>query len=146
MRDIIEEKRNDWGWFLAFGIFLIVLGFLALGASVFTTLFTVAFLGALLFIAGVGKVIYAFWARKTDNFFLTLIAGIVYVVTGGLILWNPGTAAIALTLLMAMLFIISGVAKMLGSATWRFPYWGWTFFSGVVSLVLGGLILGFILK
>lgn len=141
MRDIVEVIRKDWGWFLAFGIFLVLLGSLAVGSATFTTLFTVTFLGALLLIAGVTKVIHSLWARKSDNFGFSLLTGLLYGVTGGLILWNPATSAIALTLLIATLFIVSGIAKMLGSALIRFSEWGWVFFSGLVSLVLGGLIL-----
>jgi uncharacterized membrane protein HdeD (DUF308 family) len=141
MGDAIEEIRKNWGWFLASGILLLVLGFLALGSTTFTTLFTVSFLGMLCSIAGVVKVIYSFWARKWGGFFASFVTGLLYLVTGALILWRPAEAAAALTLLIAVLFIVSGVAKLLGSIIMRFAEWGWVFFSGLVSLLLGVLLL-----
>ncbi|MCB1114064.1 MAG: HdeD family acid-resistance protein [Chlamydiia bacterium] len=141
MRDTLETIHKNWGWFLASGIFLLVIGILAIGSSVFTTLFTMAFLGALLLIAGAIKTIYAFWAKDWSGFFLQLVGGLLYLFVGALIYWNPAKTAVALTLLMAIVFIISGAAKIIGSLIHRFPDWGWVFFSGLISLVLGGLIL-----
>ena len=136
MFDAIESVRKNWGWFLASGIALIIIGLLAIGSSVYTTLFTMSFLGALLAIAGFIGVVYAFWARKWGGFFGQLIMGLLYLLTGALILWNPAAAAVALTLLMAVLFIISGIAKIVGSVTMRFHQWGWVLVSGLISLLL----------
>ena len=141
MNDTLEEVRNNRGWFLGLGVLLLLLGILALGSTVFTTLFTVAFLGSLLLVSGIVKVVYSFWARRWGGFFASLVTGLLYLVTGALILWQPGPAAVALTLLIAILFLVSGIAKILGSLTLRFQEWGWVLFSGVVSLVLGGLLI-----
>lgn len=141
MYETLDSIRKNWGWFLALGIFLLLAGILAVGSSVFTTLFTVTFLGALLLIAGIVEVVSSFWAGRWGAFFLTLFSGLLYLVVGALIFWHPAAAAAALTLLMALLFIVLGIAKIVGSLISRFPHWGWVLFSGVISLILGGLIL-----
>lgn len=142
MFDSLESVRKNWGWFLASGIGLVLVGLLAIGSSVFTTLFTVSFLGVLLAVAGIIEIVYAFWARRWGGFFVQLVMGVLYTLTGLLILWNPGAAAVALTLLMAIMFIVSGIAKIVGSLMGRFPHWGWVLVSGIISVLLGGLILG----
>lgn len=141
MYNTLDSIRKNWGWFFVFGLFLLLTGILAIGSSVFTTLFTVAFLGVLLLVAGIVKVVYAFWARKWGGFFLQLFSGLLYLVTGALIFSNPAAAATALTLLMSVLFIVSGIAKIIGAIATRFPDWGWIVVSGIISLILGGLIL-----
>jgi len=37
----LENLRKRWGWFLALGILLVILGMVALGSSVFMTLATI---------------------------------------------------------------------------------------------------------
>lgn len=141
MNDTIEAVRKNWGWFLASGIALVIIGFLALGSSIFTTLFTITFLGALLIVAGAIEIGYSFWARHWGGFFLQLLTGLLYLVTGALILWNPGAAAIGITLFMSLLFIVAGIAKIVGSLIKRFHDWVWVLISGIISLILGLLIL-----
>jgi len=48
----LENLRKRWGWFLALGALLIVLGTVALGTSVFMTLATMVFAGWLLVVGG----------------------------------------------------------------------------------------------
>ena len=51
----LERLRSRWGWFLALGILLIVLGMIALGSSVMMTLATMVFIGWLMIIGGVAE-------------------------------------------------------------------------------------------
>lgn len=141
MQGTFDEIKKHSCWFLASGIFLSILGILALGSSVFTTFFTVVFLGSILLIAGLVKIVSAFWARSWGGFFLPVVSGLLSAVAGGVILWKPAVAALAITLLIAIVLMASGIAKMIGAAALRFEQWGWLFFSGIISLVLGGLIL-----
>ena len=56
----IEGLRRNWGWVLALGVALIVLGIVALGAAVLTTVASVIFFGWLLIVAGVLETIEGF--------------------------------------------------------------------------------------
>ena len=141
MYDILQTARNNWGWFLLAGVALILIGFIALGSAVYTTMFTVSFLGWLLVFAGVIEVIYAFWTVKWSGFFLSVVAGLFHLLVGALVLWNPVAAAAGLTLVISILFIATGLIKMIGSAVHRFREWGWVFFSGLISFILGAMIL-----
>jgi len=136
----LERLRNNWGWFLTFGIVMIILGVLAIGASTVVTLASMVFLGALLLIGGVLQIAYAFSFRKWSGFFLSLLAGILYAVVGFLLIAHPTAGALSLTLLLAAFYIVGGLFRILGSLATRFEHWGWSLFSGAVALVLGLLI------
>ncbi len=137
----VHELRRNWGWFLVLGIALIVLGMLALGVcTVLTTLLTVLFLGWLLLVEGVLHAVIAFWAREWSGFFLHFLAGLLSVIVGLLMLTRPERAALALTLLLAIFFLVSGVFWIISALMLRYPSWGWTLLSGAVNLLLGLVI------
>ncbi len=54
---------------------------------------------------------------------------------------SPIFAAMTLTILLACFFIVIGFYRIIYSAFFQLPSWGWSFFSGIVSLILGILIL-----
>lgn len=137
----LEALRKQWKWFLIMGIVMIILGFLAIGAATTVTLVSMVMLGALLLTGGIIQIGYAFWARQWSGFFFSLLAGIVYTVTGLLLLVHPTAGALSLTLLLAAFYIIGGIFRIVGSLMMQFEQWGWALFSGIIKLILGGLIL-----
>ncbi len=136
----LDYLKKNWGWFLALGIALIALGVIAIGASTLVTVASMIFLGSLLLCGGILQIIYAFWAQKWSGFFLALLAGILYTVTGFLLLMHPAAGALSLTLLLAAFYMIGGIFRIIGSLAARFDQWGWSLFSGIVMLLLGLLI------
>lgn len=137
----VRSARDNWGWLVALGIFLVILGAIAIGASVYTTFFTILFLGATLVLAGIAQLIYSFWVKKWSGFFFSLLTGLLYLIMGGMFLWRPLQAAAALTLLIGSFFVVSGVFRIVTALYNRFDQWGWVVFSGAISLILGLLIL-----
>lgn len=133
--------RDHWKRFLFLGIALIIIGFLAVAASVVTSFVTIYFIGFTLLIGGIAELIHSFWARGWSGFFLSLLMGLLSIVAGGLCLGRPVAALAALTLLIGSLFLVSGIFKIAVSAFYRFEHWGWIFFSGIISAILGGLVL-----
>jgi uncharacterized membrane protein HdeD (DUF308 family) len=132
------ELRRNWGWFLALGILLVVLGAIALGASVAMTLASVLLFGWLLIIGGALEAIHAFWReRGWGGVFIDLLTGILYVVVGFMIVANPGAAAITLTLLIALFLMFTGIFRIVVALMTRFPHWGWLALHGLVNLLLG---------
>ena len=83
------ELKRSWGWFLALGIVLIVLGTIAIGSTLVMTIASVFFFGWLLIIGGVMEVIHAFWHKRWAGFFLDLLTGVLYVVVGWMMVTNP---------------------------------------------------------
>lgn len=138
----VEQLRRQWNWYLIFGIIMIILGVLAIGASTTVTMASMVFLGALLLIGGIVQIGYAFTVTKWSGFFLSLFAGILYAVVGFMLIAHPTASALSLTLLLAAFYIVGGLFRIIGSLATRFDHWGWALLSGVVTLVLGLLIWG----
>ena len=133
-----EELRRNWGWFLALGILLIVLGTTALGASVAMTIASVMLFGWLLIIGGVLEAIHAFWrVRGWGGVFIDLLSGILYVVVGFMMVANPGVAAVTLTLLIALFLMLGGIFRIVVALMLQFPHRGWLVLHGLINLLLG---------
>jgi len=137
----IEEIRDSWGWFLFLGISLTLLGVACILFDVTATFTSVLVFGWLLLIGGVVQLIQAFGTGNWGGFFLNLLSALLRGVTGYLLVRYPITGAAGLTLVLGSFFIVGGLFRAIGSAMAKFPRWGWALFSGIVSVVLGGMIL-----
>jgi uncharacterized membrane protein HdeD (DUF308 family) len=69
-----------------------------------------------------------------------LLGGILSIVVGAMVLARPGAGLVAMTLLLAGYFFASGLFRGITSLVDRYAGWGWDFFYGLVSVVLGIII------
>ena len=137
----LEEIHDSWGWFVALGISLIVLGAVCILSEVTTTLVTVLVFGWLLLVGGVFALIQAFRTRSWSGFLLCLLSALLRGFTGYLLIRYPISGALSLTLLLASFFIVGGTFRAVGAGALQFPRWGWAVFSGIVSVALGVMLL-----
>jgi len=70
---------------------------------------------------------------------LHLLNAIIRGVTGYLLLRHPDAGAEAATILLASLFVVGGIFRMVAAGL--FPRWGWTVFVGAVAVILGFTLL-----
>ena len=138
-RDLYELKKN-WGWLLALGVLMIVAGLAAVGLSVVATIVTVVMIGTFALIAAGAEVASAIWSRGWEGTVLHLLTAALYGVFGFLLVTKPVLGAEALTLMLAVVLLVSGVARIGMAATVRFHHWGWAAVSGALSVLLGLLI------
>ena len=129
--------RKNWGWFLALGIVQIIVGTLAVGFAFSAALASVVTLGVLLLIAGAAQMAAALLAREWEGFFLFMLLAFLYAVAGFLTLEHPLLAAEGLPLMLAALFLVVGLFRIAVALVGQVPSWGWPFFSGVVTVLLG---------
>jgi uncharacterized membrane protein HdeD (DUF308 family) len=108
----LEELRHQWGWLLALGICLIVVGTIAFMIITAATLGTAMALGALMIVSGIIEGIHAFRVRGWGGMFLHLIGAILGVFVGFLILTHPVAGALVWTLLSAAFFTVIGVFRL----------------------------------
>ena len=135
-----EDFRHAWGWLLALGLGMILLGAVALGSLPFVTLAYVFYLGFALILAGILSCIQAVRMRGSSHFLLALLMGIFDIVVGILMVNHVGEAAAVMTLLLATLFLVGGLFRIFAAAALRFSNWAWTALSGAVSVLLGASI------
>jgi uncharacterized membrane protein HdeD (DUF308 family) len=137
----MEALSRNWGWLLAFGVLMIILGVFAIGAPVVATVAVQVVLGWLLVIGGIAEAIHAFMAQSWRGFLFELLSAILYVVVGALLLFNPLLGAAALTLLLAVFLVVEGIFKIIMALRVRdHRGWGWLLASGILSLILGAMI------
>ncbi len=141
MNSMDTRLCSRWSSFLLMGSFLIILGTLALSSVFMTTFASVMFFGVILAAGGLAYVFHAFWASEWKGFFGQLFLGILSAVIGWLMITNPAAAAMALTLLLAGFFLISGLFKTATALMVRVENWGWMLANGLITLALGILIL-----
>jgi len=137
---VTPEMINHWGWFLAFGIVLLGLGIAAIVRSVAATVASMLFFGWLLVFASIFEFVSSFMVGHWGGFFLHLLVAIVCGVIGVLMLTKPVISAEALTMLMAMFFLVVGVYQLIVAMWTHLPGWGWQALSGVVTATLGVLV------
>jgi uncharacterized membrane protein HdeD (DUF308 family) len=135
------EVIRNWGWFLAFGIGLGILGILAVFRAAKATVVSMVFFGWLLIFAGIIEIVLAFMVGTWSGFFLHLLMGILFGVIGFLLLTKPVASAEAITMVMAVLFIVLGVYQIIAPLVVHLQGGGWWVLEGIVTAVLGILIL-----
>jgi uncharacterized membrane protein HdeD (DUF308 family) len=138
---VTPQMIHHWGWFLAFGIVLLLLGIAAIVRSITATVASMYFFGWLLVLASIFQFVSAFMVGNWAGFFLHLLIAILFVITGVLVLTRPLISAEAVTLVMSMFFLVAGLYQLIASLWTHLPGWGWQALSGVVTSVLGVLVL-----
>jgi len=138
---IPREIIHYWGWFLAFGIGLLVLGVAAVVRSVAATVVSMLFFGWLLLLAAGIEIAQAIMVGHWAGFFAHLLAAILFGVTGLLIVMRPLISAEVATVFMAMFFMVGGLFKLVGSLAIALPGWGWQAADGIITFVLGLLVM-----
>ncbi|MFG1344202.1 HdeD family acid-resistance protein [Xanthobacter autotrophicus DSM 431] len=140
--DKLHAIRANWGWFVVVGIAFIVLGFVALAHVLASTVATVFYVGLLMAAGGVVQVIHAFRVQGWGRFFYWLLAGLLYVVAGGLMFSNPLLGAGVLTLMIGVALAVEGIFRVTAGIGARpGKGWGWIVVSGLVTLLLGFIII-----
>ena len=134
--------RAKSGWIIALGIIYMIAGFIALGSVAMATVVSVLIVGIMMIIAGVAEVISAFQIKSWGKFLLWALLGVLYIVAGFVTFENPLLAAVLLTLILGASLVVSGIMRIvLAFSMKRETPWIWVAVSGVITLLLGLLIL-----
>ena len=135
----VKQKSN---LLIVIGFILIVLGCLALGYQFMATVFSVYFIGTLILIAGIAQTINSFNLKGFGQTALWAVMGILYIIVGLISFFRPIAVSSALTLVIAILLIMSGFTQIFASFSNRnLPRWGWVLTSGIITLILGLMII-----
>lgn len=138
----IAPLRAKWGWVVALGVVYLIAGFVALGSVVLATVASVLVVGVMMIIAGVAEVINAFQLKTWGKFLLWALLGVLYIIAGFVAFENPVLAAVVLTLILGASLVASGIMRLiLAFSMKRETPWVWVAISGVITLLLGLLIL-----
>jgi len=136
-----QELAQYWGWLLALGIGLLALGVAAVARAFTATIASMLFFGWLLVIASGIEIAQAVMVGHWAGFFHHLLAAILFGVIGLLLVTRPLISAEAVTLVMAIFFLIGGLFQLIASFVVALPGWGWQALDGIITIILGALVL-----
>ncbi|MBC8716778.1 MULTISPECIES: HdeD family acid-resistance protein [Brucella/Ochrobactrum group] len=135
------ELTGKWGWFVALGVALIILGGIAFGNLVLATVVSVYYVGIMMLVAGIIEIIHAFGVKTWGSFFFWLLSGLLYAAAGIVAFTNPILAAGVLTFLLAAALIGAGLFRIwMGFKSKPAAGWGWIVAAGVIT-ALAGLVI-----
>jgi uncharacterized membrane protein HdeD (DUF308 family) len=144
-RAFAQSIREHWVLFLVEGIVLVVLGFLAIVIPPLATLAVTIFLGWLFLISGIVGLVTTFWARHAPGFWWSLLSAVLAIAAGLVLLIEPISGAVSLTLLLIVFFIIEGILSIMYALEHKKELsgrWGWMLVSGIIDLILAAIIWG----
>ncbi|HTM64148.1 MAG TPA: DUF308 domain-containing protein [Gammaproteobacteria bacterium] len=141
-KHLSSYKKNSSKFFI-WGLILMALGLFAVTATTFTTLVTVIVLGFLLLFSGLVILLdtFTFWRDKGHGFSLSLLASVLYIAAGILLISNPVESSISLTFLLGVIYTFLGLARIFFYSMVQLPQWGWSFANGIITFLIGILIL-----
>jgi uncharacterized membrane protein HdeD (DUF308 family) len=132
VRDTIRKRSL---LFLVQSGVMVVAGVLALIFPAFASAGVMALLGWLLIISGVVQIISLWGATQVPYFWLQLVTLTLEILVGYLLVSRPEAGLVAVTFLMLVLFLVSGIARVVFALMIRpMQDWLWVFASGIVAI------------
>lgn len=143
--DTNTGSSKSWIWLAIIGVILTIGGIMCLTNPLASTFTALILAGATFMAAGIIQLIAAVTAKEdsTGSRVLGAILGLVLVVFAISLMRHPLAGIVSLTMLVAILFLISGVIRTVLSFQLR-PASGWVFvlISGIISIVLAFMVFG----
>lgn len=140
-QELSNPLKDFAGLSIGISVIMIILGLLAIVMPGATGFAVALIFGWLIILAGVLHFVSAFAAFGVGRFLWRMLVAAVYVLGGGYLLLNAPFTLEALTMVVAVIFIMEGFFRIVGYFQVRLlPGSGWLIFNGIVSIILGGLI------
>jgi uncharacterized membrane protein HdeD (DUF308 family) len=142
-RAVATSLHEHWVMFLIEGIVLVVLGLLAIVVPPIATLAVEILIGWLFLVSGVVGLVTTFWMRHAPGFWWALLSAVLGIGAGIVLLAWPLSGVLSLTLILIVFFTIEGVATIMYALEHKRELsgrWGWMLASGIVDLILAGII------
>jgi len=123
-------------------ILLIGIGIVAIAVPLVSTIVAETWIAFILISAGAAKIAYAFRTREQSGFIWKILISVLYVLTGLLLIVNPSSGVVTLTLLLGSFLLTEGVFEIVLAFRVR-PERNWlsVLLNGIVTLVLGGIVV-----
>jgi uncharacterized membrane protein HdeD (DUF308 family) len=132
-----------WKLFLFEGIVLVILGLAAVMLPLIATIAIAIVVGWIFLLSGVVGLLATFRMRSAPGFWWSLLSGILGVVAGIVLLRWPLSGAFSLTLVLTLFLMFEGVVSIMFALEHKKELsgrWGMMLVSGVVDLILAGMI------
>jgi uncharacterized membrane protein HdeD (DUF308 family) len=126
---------------IIWGLFLILFGVLAIGAPFVAAVAVSLVIAWLIILAGAVHIMLAFHAHAAGGVIWRALVGLAYLAFGVYLIMRPVAGVVALTVVLASLFLIEGLLNIVLFFKSRHMHGSsWVLFDGIVTLLLGLLI------
>jgi uncharacterized membrane protein HdeD (DUF308 family) len=140
-KELLEGVKQNSGLVIMLGVILLIFGTLAIFSPLVAGLSIAITVGVLLILGGISQLFFAFKAGSFGKGIWLFILGALTVIIGIAMISQPQAALATLTLFLAAYFIVEGIFEIIGAFQVKpIKGWGWTLFSGILSLILGIMI------
>ena len=140
---VANTLHEHWKLFLTEGIVLFILGLLAIIVPPIATIAVEVLIGWLLLMSGVVGLIATLRMRNAPGRGWSLASAVLGIVAGIVLLAWPLSGAVSLTMILTVFLVLEGVVSILYALEHKRELsgrWGAMLFSGVVDLILAGII------
>lgn len=131
---------KGWGWILLYGILLAVVGVAALAEPLATGVVTGFFVAYVLIVGGVLGIVAGFSGKGWRSKWLDIAVGLLSLIIGLLVLWNPFVGAFSLVWAIGFWLVVIGVLEI-SAAVRSAHHRGWLILLGIIDVVLGIALL-----
>jgi uncharacterized membrane protein HdeD (DUF308 family) len=141
---ITNSLHAHWKFFLIEGIVLIILGLIAVCVPPLATVTVEILIGWLILLSGVLGLVMTFQTRGSPGFGWSLLSAIVAILVGIVLLIWPLSGVFSLTVMLTVFLALEGVVSIMYALAHRrekTSRWEMMLISGIVDLILAGLIL-----
>ena len=139
---VTKVLKENAGVTVALGVALILFGILAIMAPLFTGTAVTIVVGVLMIASGITRGLFAFKTQSFGKGVLMFLLGAVVAIGGVFLLARPLIGLASLTMVLAAFFFADGIIEAIYAFKLRpVKGWGWMLFSGIVSGLLGFLIM-----
>jgi uncharacterized membrane protein HdeD (DUF308 family) len=135
--------RASTGRIFWLGLAMVALGIAAIAFPMLSTLVAALLVGWVFLISGILTLIASFSIHGTGPFFGALLLSLLSLASGVFLLFNPLAGAVALTLMIGVIFMFQGAFELFFAFEMRpSPGWLGMLISGIASVVLAVVIAG----
>jgi uncharacterized membrane protein HdeD (DUF308 family) len=141
---ISNALRAHWKFFLIEGIVLLIMGAIAVCVPPIATVAVEVFIGWIILLSGVLGLVMTFQTRGTPGFGWSLLSALLGVIVGVVLLAWPLSGVLSLTVMLTVFLALEGIASIMYAMAHhreRSSRWELMLVSGIVDLILAGLIL-----
>lgn len=119
MHATTPETGAGWGWIMVYGIVSVLVGLLAFAWPFAATYAATVVVGAFFLVSGVFAVMAGVMGRGAESRAYAILLGVVSIIAG-LILWfEPATGALTLTLLVVVWLMVRGALELIWGLRFR---------------------------
>ena len=141
--DLVRRQlHHNRKWYIGLGVLLTIFGLVLLASLPCVIWCAVFVFGVVLVVGGLLPLLAVFEVFEGGFRWFWALFGVLYLVAGYYAFSTPVKTAIVLTNVLAIILIIAGVIRIFNAILFRgLQGWGWTLFSGLLTLVAGAMIL-----